>query len=138
MKIRALACVFALLCLSGCKTAEAELDIIAPAEVSATETTIVYTRYVAAGRYYTSGQLITNDGNVWSYTQDIISEMKSYDHQPVYAVIEDNGTPNNICDDEVCGLVRDIETEIYDELEAALSESFEVERNGNILSLSQP
>ena len=131
MKIKVIAALLALCCLTGCTPAETVMEFEPPA----TETEVVYTRYVTTGRYYTSGQLITRDGNVWSYTQDIISEMESYDHQPVYAVFEDNGTPNNIYDDEVCGLVRDVETEIYDKLEVELSDSFDIERNGNVISV---
>jgi hypothetical protein len=133
MKIKVIATLLALCCLAGCTPAETEKEVAVAFDKPATE--IEYTRYVTTGRYYTSGQLITSDGNVWSYTQDIISETESYDHQPVYAVFEDNGTPHNIYDDEVCGLVRDVETEIYDELEMALSDSFDIERNGNVISV---
>ena len=63
--------------------------------------------------------------------------MESYDHQPIFALIDDNGTPDHIYDDEVYGLVLDRETKVYDELEAALSDSFVVERNGNVISISQ-
>lgn len=94
--------------------------------------------YMASGRYYTSGEVITNDGNVWGYTQDIISEEPSYDNEPVFAVFDDNGTPDNIYDDEIYGLVLDRETAIYDALEAELSKAFDIERNGNIISVSQP
>ena len=81
--------------------------------------------------------MVTEDGNVWEYSQDIISEMESYDHEPVFALIDDNGTPYDIYDDEIYGLVLDRETKVYDELEAALSDSFAVERNGNVISISQ-
>lgn len=96
-----------------------------------------HTTRIVAGRYYTCGEVITDDGHAWEYSQDIISEMESYDHEPVFALIDDNGTPDYIQDDEVYGLVLDRETEIYDELEAALSDNFVVDRNGNILSISQ-
>ena len=109
-----------LFCLTGCSQTETE-----------------HTSRIVSARYYTCGELVTEDGNVWVYSQDIISEMESYDHQPVFALINDNGTPENICDDEICGLVFDRETAIYDELEAALSEAFIVERNGNIISVSE-
>lgn len=102
-----------------------------------TKTEVEHTSRIVSARYYTCGEVITEDGNVWSYSQDIISEMESYDHQPVFALIDDNGTPENIYDDEIYGLVLDRETAIYDELEAALSEAFTVERNGNIISVSQ-
>ena len=92
------------------------------------------TTYIISGRYYTSGELYTEDGNTWEYSQDIISESPSYDNQPVYALINDMGTANKF-DDEVLGLVLDTETAIYDELEVRLSEEFSVERDGNQLHL---
>ena len=100
------------------------------------ETKIEHSTYMAQGRYYTFGEVITADGNVWEYSQDVISEMESYDNQPIYALLDDNGTPENIYDDEIYGLVLDRETAIYDALEAALSDSFDVERNGNVISVS--
>lgn len=93
------------------------------------------TTYITAGRYYTDGTVVTEDGNVWDYTQDIISEKPSYDNEPIYALFDDAGTPENIYDDEVLGLVLDRETAIYDELEAALSDGFSVQRNGNIIHI---
>lgn len=94
--------------------------------------------YTAPGRYYTSGEVITQDGNIWGYTQDIISDKPSYDNEPVFAIFDDNGTPDNIYDDEIYGLIFDRETAIYDALETELSKAFSVERNGNVISLSQP
>ena len=96
-----------------------------------------HTTYIASGRYYTSGEVITEDGNVWGYSQDVISERESYDNEPIFALFDDNGTPENIYDDEIYGVVLDRETEIYDRLEAELSTSFAVERNGNIISISE-
>ena len=96
-----------------------------------------HTTYSASGRYYTSGEVITEDGNVWGYSQDVISERESYDNEPIFALFDDNGTPENIYDDEIYGVVLDRETEIYDRLEAELSTSFAVERNGNIISISE-
>lgn len=90
--------------------------------------------YIMAGRYYTSGELFTEDGNTWEYSQDVISEAPSYDNQPVYALINDMGTANKF-DDEVLGLVLDRETAIYDELEIRLAEEFSVTRDGNNLHL---
>lgn len=133
MKSKLVITILALCCLTGCASVEREMEAQAPTM----ETEIIHERYVTTGRYYTCGELITSDGNVWGYAQDIISEIESYDNQPVFAVFDDNGTPDNIYDDEICGLVRDMETEIYDALETALSETFEVERNGNVLSVSQ-
>ena len=96
-----------------------------------------HTTYIVSGRYYTSGEVITEDGNVWGYSQDIISERESYDNEPIFALFDDNGTPENIYDDEIYGVVLDRETEVYDRLEAKLSTSFTVERNGNIISISE-
>lgn len=120
-----LALVGATMLLSGCTK---EPQIIAETKP---------TTYITAGRYYTCGEVITSDGNVWGYSQDIISEAPSYDDEPIYALFDDNGTPDNIYDDEILGVVLDRETAIYDELEVALSESFTVERNGNIISVKE-
>lgn len=95
------------------------------------------TTYITAGRYYTSGEVITDNGNIWGYSQDIISEVQSYDDEPIFALFDDKGTPDNIYDDEILGVVLDRETAIYDELEAALSDAFTVERKGNVISVSQ-
>lgn len=97
-----------------------------------------HSSYIVSGRYYTSGQVITQDGNIWGYSQDIISEKASYDSEPVFAIFDDNGTPDNIYDDDIYGLVLDRETEIYDRLETELSKSFTIERNENIITISQP
>lgn len=96
-----------------------------------------HTTYIAQGRYYICGEVVTEDGNVWNYSQDIISERESYDYEPVFALIDDNGTPSEINDDEIYGVVLDRETEIYDELERELSKAFVVERTGNIISISE-
>ena len=88
-------------------------------------------RYTAYGRYYTDGTVITNDGNEWGYTTDTISEQTPYDNMPIWIGFDDNGTPNDITDDIILGLVYDRETAIYDELETALEDSFELERDGN-------
>ena len=91
--------------------------------------------YFITGRYYFNadlqGQVLTDDGNIWDYTQDIISDKPSYHNEPIIACIDDNGTPDEIHDDVIIGLVLDRETAIYDELESSLSESFDLERNGN-------
>lgn len=111
----------ALLLLSGCTQKPANVE---------------HTTYIAAGRYYTNGEVITNDGNIWGYDQDIISEQPSYDDEPIFALFDDNGTPDNIYDDEILGVVLDRETAIYDELEVALSSDFALERKGNDIKLS--
>ena len=120
-KIAIILCIFSF-AFTGCSQREIEPE---------------HTTRIVAGRYYTCGEVITDDGNVWSYTQDIISEMESYDYEPVFALIDDNGTPDYTQDDEIYGLVLDRETKIYDELEAELSKAFIVSRNGNTISISQ-
>ena len=50
---------------------------------------------------------------------------------PIWVGFDDNGTPDNIYDDIILGLVYDRNTAIYDDLETALSDSFELERDGN-------
>lgn len=91
--------------------------------------------YFTTGRYYINanmqGEVITDDGNIWGYTQEIISNKPSYHNEPVYVGFDDNGTADNIYDDIIIGLVFDRETAIYDALEDSLSESFELEREGN-------
>lgn len=82
--------VLAALCLAGCG-AEPEVEPV---------------MYIVAGHYYTSGEVITEDGNIWGCSQDIISDAPSYDNQPVYVLLYDAGTPDNIYDDEVVGLVN--------------------------------
>ena len=98
---------------------------------------VEHTTYIAKGRYYICGEVVTEDGNIWSYSQDIISERESYDYEPVFALIDDNGTPSEITDDEIYGVVLDRETAIYDELERELSKAFVVERTGNVISISE-
>lgn len=61
--------------------------------------------YVAKGHYYTCGEVVTEDGNVWDYSQFIISDQLSYNEEPVYVVMSDSGTPDNIYDDEIVGLI---------------------------------
>lgn len=91
--------------------------------------------YVATGRYYTSGEVVTDDGNIWEYSQDTISDHPAYDNEPVYVVMNDMNTPDYIYDDEVVGVVRDTMTAIMDDLEEALSGSFSVERDGNNMTI---
>lgn len=100
--------------------------------VSETKTvSIAHAQYMTTGRYYTNGSVITHDGNIWDYQTEIISDEPSYDNEPVYVVFDNNGTENSIYDDAIIGLILDVNTAIYDELETELSESFELERNGN-------
>lgn len=115
-KLLVLALASAMTLTVGCSTQKVEL------------TSQTYTAY---GRYYTDGTVITNDGNEWSYSTDIISNKTPYDTMPIWIGFDDNGTPNNITDDNILGLVYDRNTAIYDDLETALGDSFELERNGN-------
>ena len=106
---------------------------------SASKPEVEHTYYFQHGRYYLTtdlqGQVITEDGNIWNYTQDIISEEPAYHNEPVYIGFGDNGTPDIIEDDIIVGLVLDRETAIYDKLETALSESFTIERDGNNIKI---
>lgn len=79
--------VLAALCLSGCAVDETEPEM-----------------YIASGHYYTIGEVILEDGNIWGYSQDIISDAPSYDDEPVYVLMYDAGTPDYIYDDEIVGL----------------------------------
>lgn len=113
--------VGAFLMTSGCTTAEPK----------------VHTRYTAQGRYYTGGTVITADGNVWGYAADLISDQTPTDAMPIWAGFDDNGTPDDITDDFIIGLVYDRNTAIYDALEDALSDKFVLERNGNDIKIQE-
>ena len=94
--------------------------------------------YTAYGRYYTDGNVITNNGSDalrWEYSTDLISNREPYDGMPVWIAFSDNGTSNIIKDDEILGLVFDRNTAIYDELEEELSEEFVIERDGNKITI---
>lgn len=79
----------AALCLTGCSPAvETEAEM-----------------YIVPGYYYTSGEVVTFDGNVWEYPQDIISDAPSYNGEPVFALFYDNRTPDYIYDDSIVSLV---------------------------------
>lgn len=95
-------------------------------------------RYVTTGRYYLDNTVITADGNIWGYQTDAISDKTPTDAMPVYVAFDDNGTADNIYDDVILGLVLDVETHIYDQLEAALSdaETFAIERDGNTIHVT--
>ena len=95
---------------------------------------VEHTRYTAYGRYYTEGTVITNDGNEWSYSTDTVSDQTPYDAMPVWLGFDDNGTAD-ITDDIILGLVYDRETAIYDALETALSDQFQLERDGNNIQI---
>ena len=57
--------------------------------------------YVTSGWYYTCGEVITEDGNIWGYQTDTINS----DDQPVYVLMTDTGTADDIYDDEIVGLI---------------------------------
>lgn len=95
----------------------------------------VHTRYVTQGHYYANGTVITTDGNIWDYHTDIISDKPSYDHQAVNVGFDDNGTLDDITDDIILGLTWDVATSIYDDLETALSDKFEIARKGNEIKI---
>lgn len=122
--------VGAILMSTGCSS---ETELVSISNVESTQ-------YTAYGRYYTNIEIednkviegiITNDEHIWEYGTDTISEQTPYDNMPVWIAFDDNGTPNDITDDVILGCVYDRETAIYDELETALSDSFELERDGN-------
>jgi hypothetical protein len=92
---------------------------------------VEHTRYTVQGRYYTLGICEDINGNVWEYSTDVISKINVYNEMPVYICLDDAGTPDNIYDDVVLGLVYDRETSVYDQLEDALADSFAIERDGN-------
>ena len=98
---------------------------------------VEHTRYTAYGRYYTDSTVITNDGNEWGYGTDTISDIAVYDGMPIWIGFDDNGTPTDITDDIILGLVYDRNTAIYDDLETALSNSFELERDGNNIHIKE-
>lgn len=92
-------------------------------------------QYTAYGRYYVDGTVITDDGNEWSYSADTISDQTPTNAMPVWVGFDDNATPNDITDDIILGLVYDRETAIYDDLEEALADEFELERDGNNIKI---
>lgn len=72
------------LSLAGCATSKAES-----------------TMYTAAGWYYTCGEVITEDGNIWGYDADGFEN-----EQTVSVVFNDMGTPDYIYDDEIVMLIK--------------------------------
>lgn len=56
--------------------------------------------YIASGYYYAGGEIITEDGNIWSYTSEIFD-----DSFPVNVLFDNNGT-KNIYDDVIVGIVN--------------------------------
>lgn len=95
----------------------------------------VYTRYTQYGRFYVDGTLITNDGNEWEYFTDTVSDITVYDNMPVWIAFDDNGTPDNVTDDIILGMVYDRTTACMDTIEMKLSDSFTLNRNGNTITV---
>lgn len=126
--------------LTGCSKTESINDVLIEETKSIKE--VEHNAYIVSGRYYINenlqGKVVTCDGNVWDYTQDIISEELSYNNEPVFVALDDNGTPDVIEDDIVMGVVLDRETVIYDVLEETFTdvEGFNIERTGNNIRIS--
>lgn len=95
----------------------------------------IHTTYTQYGRYYTSGTLITNDGNEWGYDTSEVSNTPIYDNMPIWVAFDDNGTPDNITDDIILGMVYDRTTACMDALEEELSDSFTLTRNENTITI---
>lgn len=117
-----IAAVMVILCLSGCSAVEPEVE---------------HTRYALQGRYYVEGVCEDVNGNIWDYTTDTVSKLQPYDGMPIYICFDDAGTPDNIYDDEIIGIVYDRETAIYDNLETSLSESFTIKRDSNVIHIEE-
>lgn len=97
----------------------------------------IHTRYTQYGRFYTNGTLITDDGNEWEYFTDTVSDITVYDNMPVWVAFDDNGTPDNVTDDIILGMVYDRTTACMDTLERELSDSYTLCRKGNTITISQ-
>lgn len=97
----------------------------------------VHTKYTQYGRYYTDDTLITNDGNEWGYNTDEVSNISVYDNMPVWVAFDDNGTPDDVTDDTILGMVYDRTTACMDTLERELSDLYTLSRKGNIITISQ-
>ena len=55
---------------------------------------------------YCVDEVFTSDGNHWSYDMlDYVGDTPSYDGMPVTVWLSDNGTPDDMTDDVVLGLV---------------------------------
>ena len=55
---------------------------------------------------YCVDEVFTSDGNRWGYdVVDTIDGIPAYDGMPVTVWLSDNGTPDNVTDDVVLGLV---------------------------------
>lgn len=56
--------------------------------------------YIVSGHYYASGEIITEDGNIWGYTSESFD-----DDFPVNVLFDNNGT-ETIYDDIIVGIVN--------------------------------
>ena len=55
---------------------------------------------------YCVDEVVTGDGNHWSYDMlDYVGDTPAYDGMPVTVWLSDNGTPDDVTDDVVLGLV---------------------------------
>ena len=55
---------------------------------------------------YCVDEVYTSDGNHWSYDMlDYVGDIPTYDGMPVTVWLSDNGTPDDVTDDVVLGLV---------------------------------
>ena len=55
---------------------------------------------------YCVDEVFTSDGNHWSYDiLDYVGDIPAYDGMPVTVWMSDNGTPDDVTDDVVLGLV---------------------------------
>lgn len=78
-----------------------KLILIALIALSLTGCTTQPTVYTAAGWYYTCGEIITEDGNIWDYNADGFEN-----EQPVSVIFDNMGTPDYIYDDEIVMLIK--------------------------------
>ena len=56
--------------------------------------------YIVSGHYYANGEIVTEDGNAWGYTDESFD-----DDFPVYVLFDNNGT-DTIYDDIIVGIVN--------------------------------
>lgn len=116
-------------------TSEELTQSITPVKPDAAQSLTPSDIRIASGRYYITadltGQVLTDDGNLWDYTQTLIADAPSYHNEPVFVYFNTNNTPDDVTDDEIISIVLDRMTKIYDELEVSLSASFELDRDGN-------
>ena len=55
---------------------------------------------------YCVDEVYTSDGNQWSYDMlDYVGDTPTYDGMPVTVWLSDNGTPDDVTDDVILGLV---------------------------------